>query len=82
MAVLTNSVRLAPLMLTFQTRTVAFGWRTVANPLSFRTKKIMWKGENGAFAKRDLVFWFKVYNQTQLDKVKPILKKEKKDNQA
>ena len=29
---------------------------------SLATKKIMWKGENGAFAKRDLVFWFKVYN--------------------
>ena len=40
---------------------------------SLATNKILWKGEGGAFAKRDLVFWFKVYNQTQMDKVKPIL---------
>ena len=28
---------------------------------SLATKKRLWRGSEGAFAKRDLVHWFKVY---------------------
>ena len=48
---------------------------------SLATKKILWTGEGGAFAKRDLVHWFKVYNQTKLNKVSGQLKSEKEANQ-
>ena len=48
---------------------------------SLALMKRMWKGEEGDnFANKDLAEWFKVYNQTQLNKAQKSLKKIKQAN--
>ena len=42
---------------------------------SLALKKRRWMGDEGAFENKDLQEWFKVYNQTQLNKTKKRLKK-------
>ena len=47
---------------------------------SLALKKRLWAGEEGTFANKDLEEWFKIYNQTQLNKAKKFLKKLKDQN--
>lgn len=47
---------------------------------SLALKKRLWTGDNGTFANKELSEWFKVYNQTQLNKVQPFLKQVKMEN--
>lgn len=49
---------------------------------SLALKKRRWTGDEGAFEKKDLQEWFKVFNQTQLNKTKKRLKKLQKENYA
>jgi len=49
-------------------------------PRSLAEQKRMWRGEEGNFARRDLVAWFKIYNQTKLTDAQGYFKKAVADN--
>jgi hypothetical protein len=42
---------------------------------SLAEMKRIWRGEEGRFEKGDLIAWFRVFNQTQLQKTKGFLHK-------
>ena len=49
---------------------------------SLALQKRRWVGDEKPFANKDLQEWFKVYNQTQLNKAKKFLKKIKEENES
>ena len=43
---------------------------------SYATHKRKWRGEEGVFNSDDLAAWFRVWNQTQIDKYKQLKNKK------